>query len=194
MESELLKALAVTAELTHTEISAEAARVLAQDLKDYDPQAVLNALTRCRRELRGTLTLAAIIERIDDGRPGPEEAWAMLPRSEDDTVVWTDEMSEAFFAGAAMLMDTDPIAARMAFKEVYTKLLVQSRTDGKVTKWQVSLGHDKAGRATAITQAVEKGRLTQGYAAKLLPSPENSGNRNGGMKRITSPLKTETAK
>ena len=79
---ELLQALAVTAELTGTELSEPAARVMANDLAAYPVQQVLGALTRCRRELKGRLTVAAILERLDDGRPGPNEAWAMIPQDE----------------------------------------------------------------------------------------------------------------
>ena len=76
MKAELLQAIAVTAELTATELSKDAARALADDLDGYPVHAVLNALRACRRELTGRLTLAAVIQRIEDGRPGPEEALA----------------------------------------------------------------------------------------------------------------------
>ena len=102
----LLEALAVTAELTGTELSEAAARAMVADLQAYPAQQVLVALTRCRRELKGRLTIAAVLERLDDGRPGPNEAWAMIPQDEAGSVVWTQEMAEAFeqvFAGLRRL-------------------------------------------------------------------------------------------
>ena len=81
LDNELAEALAVTAELTGTELSVAAAKVMATDLAAYPRQQVLGALARCRRELKTRLTMAAVIERLDDGRPGAEEAWAMIPKS-----------------------------------------------------------------------------------------------------------------
>ena len=79
MKPSILKAIAVTAELTGTELSEAALRVMAGDLDTYPEAAVLRALDRCRRELKTRLTLAAALERIEgqDGRPGADEAWAI---------------------------------------------------------------------------------------------------------------------
>jgi glutamate formiminotransferase len=112
----LLEAIGVCCEITGTEISEVAARVMADDLARYPHQQVLGALTRCRREVRSRLTLADVIERLDDGRPGPQEAWAVVaPTLHDEgvTVVRTREMAVAF--GVALGLADDPIAARMAF-------------------------------------------------------------------------------
>ena len=175
MSASLLKAIAVTAELTGTDISESAARVMLQDLSRFPETQVLEALTRCRREIKGRLTIADVIQRLDDGRPGVEEAWAMLPKSEGASVVWTEEMSRAFGV-AGPLMDTDEIAARMAFKETYAKALNEARNAGVPVKWSASLGHDPYGRESVLLEAAQKGRLPAPYVAKLLPhmsaSPE----------------------
>lgn len=63
---DLLKAIAVTAELTSTVISEAGARIFADDLRHYRLEDVLDALTRCRRELKSKLTVAAVIERMDN--------------------------------------------------------------------------------------------------------------------------------
>src|ERR1043165_278765 len=124
MSTLLLKAIAVTAELTGTTMSEAAASVMAEDLTRYPENQVLVALTRCRRELRGRLTIADVIQRLDDGRPGPEEAWAMIPQDEAPSVVWTQEMASAF--GIALPLMDDPVAARMAFKEAYAKAVAKA--------------------------------------------------------------------
>lgn len=165
----LLQALAVTAELTGTELSGGAKRVMVDDLALYPEPQVLAALTRCRRELRGRLTIADIVMRLDDGRPGPEEAWAMMPRSEAVTVVWTDEMSRAWCAAARLVAAGDEIAARMAFKEAYIHELTDARAQQRQVRWTASLGHDPQGRETALLEAVERRRIDVGYAKKLLP-------------------------
>ena len=164
----LLEAIAVTAELTGTDMSKMAAKVMADDLARFPLPQVLAALTRCRRELRGRLTIADVISRIDDGRPGAEEAWAMLPKSEGASVVWTAEMATAYGV-AAPLMDSDEVAARMAFKEAYGKAVSEARNASTPTKWTPSLGQDAWGREFAIKQAVELGRLKADHAARLLP-------------------------
>ena len=169
---ELLHALAVTAELTGSEFSEAAARVMADDLEAYPLAQVLGALTRCRRELRGRLALAAIIERLDDGRPGPNEAWAMVPQDEATSVVMTDEIAEAFGVAAPLLRAGQIIAARSAFIESYTAAIAKARSEHRPLRWFPSLGQDPTTRAQALEEAVRKGRLTAGHAHAVLPTPD----------------------
>lgn len=161
---ELIQAVAVTAELCGRTFSEAAAKVFVQDLEGFDDQAVIKALSRCRREVRGFLTIADVVTRIDDGRPGPEEAWAMMPFDESQSVVWTDDMAAAFGVAIPLLAAGDKVAARMAFKEHYIKAVTESRDARKPVNWTPSLGHDKNTHAAALSNAVEKGRLTLGFA------------------------------
>lgn len=164
----LLQAIAVCAELTGTQLSQAAASVMADDLSRYPEPQVLGALTRCRRELRGKLSIADVLSRLDDGRPGPEEAWAMLPRDEASSVVWSDEMRQAFGVALPLIQDRDAVQARMAFLERYRALVQQARDSGVPVHWTPSLGHDPNGRDSALREAVEKGRLTAAHVAGLL--------------------------
>lgn len=173
---ELLQALAVTAELTGTQLSDGAARVMAEDLSAYPVQQVLGALTRCRRELKGRLTVAAVIERLDDGRPGPDEAWAMIPHDQAASVVWTTEMAEAFGIAHGLIAHGDMIAARMAFREAYARIVTAARAERRQVQWCPSLGHDPRGRQSVVDEAVRKGRLTAEHGARLLPSPDRPSN------------------
>lgn len=166
--SQVIKALAVTAQIFGKELAEDAARVYAMDLGGYSEAAVLTALSRCRRELRTFPAIADIIARVDDGRPGAEEAWALLPKDEESSVVWCDEMREAFGTVRSLIAD-DPIAARMAFREVYTRLVSEARAERKAPRWEPSLGHDKTTHEPAIREAVRKGLLDQSHAATLLP-------------------------
>jgi hypothetical protein len=171
---ELLQALAVTAELTNTELSEAAATVMADDLSTYPHAQVLGALVRCRRELRGRLTIAAVLERLDDGRPGPNEAWAMIPQDEDGSVVWSDEMAQAFGAAQPLISAGQTIAARSAFLEAYERLVAHARAEARPPRWTPSLGHDKRHRASAIETAQRFGRISAEHAAMLLPAPESA--------------------
>lgn len=165
----LLQAIAVTAELTQTQLSPAAAAVMADDLARYPEPQVMGALTRCRRELKRGMSIADVLSRLDDGRPGPEQAWAMIPHDEAATVVWTDEMREAFGVAFPLLSAGDAIQARMAFLEQYRTLVQTARDAGKAVRWQPSLGHDPYGREVALREAVEKGRLGAEHVATLLP-------------------------
>lgn len=169
----VLQALAVTAELTGTEISAAGAKVMASDLAPYPEPQVLGALARCRKELKGRMTVADIISRLDDGRPSPEEAWASLPFDETQTVVWTEEMAGAWGVALALLEDGDRIAGRMAFLESYRTRVQRARDACQPVKWTVSLGRDPEGRSMALEKAVEAGRITQTRAVALgyVPPP-----------------------
>lgn len=171
----LLKAIAVTAELTQTELSIDAARVMIDDLAQYDENQIMKALVRCRKELKPRmLTLSEIISRIDDGRPGAEEAWAMIPKSEFASVVWTAEMAEAFGICYKLIEEGDTVQARMAFIEAYRDRVARARDSGIKVQWMPSLGHDPQGREQVLMDAVEKGRLTAKHVSQLLPYREGS--------------------
>lgn len=166
----LIQAIAVTAELCGKVYTPAAAAMLAADLDGFDERAVTAALTRCRKELDGKpFNVAAVIARIDDGRPGPQEAWSMMPVDEAQSVVWTAEMCQAWAIAAPLLDGRGNIAARMAFIEAYGKALTTVRDQRLPATWTPSLGHDQRGREQALSQAVEKGRLSIGHARKLAP-------------------------
>jgi hypothetical protein len=167
---ELLQAVAVTAELCGRVFSEGAARVFVADLAAFPEPAVMKALARCRREVKGMLTIQDVVSRIDDGRPGVEEAWAQMPFDERQSVVWTDEMAQAFSVALPLLEDGEKVAARMAFKESYLRLIGEARDSGKPVNWTPSLGWDVRGRDQVLVEAVAKGRLTYDYAQTICPA------------------------
>lgn len=188
IDSEILKAVAVTAELTGTEITEMAAKVFAMDLAEYPKAAVMTALTRCRRELRSRLTLADVLLRIteQDGRPSADEAWALCPMSEDATAVITDEISAALAVAQPLIDAGDKIAARMAFKSAYERQVDEARQQNRPVKWWASLGHDKAGREPVIRQAVQQGRLSRDQALKHLPRLDDAPLDMAGQKQLAT--------
>lgn len=169
--SNVLKAIGVTAEIFGRQLSRDAVSAYAGDLDGYPEGLVLEALVRCRKELRAFPSIADIISRIDDGRPGPEEAWASLPRDESETHVWTSEVAQAYGAAAPLLAD-DPIAARMAFLEVYRKTVADNRARCIPPRWTVSLGHDPKQRERIVAEAVQAGRISHDVARQYLPTME----------------------
>ncbi|WP_129112125.1 hypothetical protein [Burkholderia pseudomallei] len=171
--SRVLEAIAVTAELCGKVFSPAAARQFAADLSPYPETQVLGALARCRREVKGILTLADVIARLDDGRPSADEAWAMMPRDETQSVVWTDEMAVAWGLASPLLSAGDQIAARVAFRDCYNRVVTLARCERREAQWRLSPGRDAAGRAQAIQDAIAKGRLSQRQGAQLLPAVAN---------------------
>lgn len=174
--AQLVEAVMVTSELCGRTFSEAAGRVFLADLSAYPEAQVLGALTRCRKECRGMLTVADVVSRLDDGRPGAEEAWASIPKTEDQTTIWTTEASQAFGVAVQLIDGGDMVAARMAFKESYLRMVAQARDTGQPVEWHVSLGHDPRGHAGALAQAVALGRLTLERArsfAPELPAPRS---------------------
>lgn len=170
---ELVGELAHTAEVCGCVLSKAAMLLMLRDLERYPESSVISALAKCRYMLKGRLTLADIVERIDDGRPGAEEAWgAVSGATEATTLVLTEEMQQALAVAWPQMAVGDLVPARMAFLETYRKVALTARAAGLPLKWRVSLGQDPAGRLAPIRDAVAKGRLTAADARALLPAHE----------------------
>ena len=109
----------------------------------------------------------------NDGRPGPEEAWAIARRATDEaaTVVWTAEMAQAWSVAIPLLGSRDDVGARMAFREAYQRLVAEARAGGTPPRWSASLGWDEQQRAQAIGQAVQLGYLPR-EELLALPAPK----------------------
>lgn len=171
-KSELLMMLAATAELCGAQFSPAAAEIFVRDLEGYPNEQVAGALKRCRQEVRGRLTVADVIARLDDGRPGVEQAWSMVAFDEAVTVVWTEEIRKAWAVSYRLLAEGDRVAARMAFKEAYVAAVQAARERREPVVWSVSLGTDPNGRSGPVLEAVEKGRIPLEHAQLWLPPSE----------------------
>lgn len=174
--ADIVKAITVTAELTGASMSGSAIAVMAQDLTArYDEDAISSALTRCRRELSRPLTAGAVFERLGqaDGRPTADEAWAIALDARDEalTVVWNDEICEAFALARPVLEAGDKIGARMAFRDAYDRIARNGREAGRVPAWRASLGWDASQRTSALKKAESLGLLPAPTVAALLPAP-----------------------
>lgn len=170
----LIGEIQATAELLGSPLSEGALLVLLSDLADYDENAILGALQRCRNECRGRLTPGDILTRIVDGHLSSDEAWAMMPRDEDVTIVWTDEMAAAWGIAKPLMDERDYVAARLAFRDAYVRAVGESRATKAKPKWRASLGRDPRGRRGPVDEAVRLGRLTAQGAALFLPPPDSA--------------------
>ena len=169
----LVEMLVATAEVMGEQIRPTAAAYMVNDLATYPLQVLASALTACRREVKGKLSLAAIMERIDDGHPTPNEAWAVAIRAADEavTLVWTEQTRDAWTAALPLVEAGDKIAGRAAFLEVYARLVKEARAVGGCAVFQPSLGHDSGARDAALQQAVAAGQLAHEQVAEYLTLP-----------------------
>lgn len=163
-------------------ISGGAKSMFFAAMAKYSLPTVRAALAaHCVDKVRGRFTPkpADLIEQIEasalnDGRPGPEEAWAiaLTSRDEADTVVWTAECAEAFMLCKPILALGDEVGARMAFKEAYARLVAQARAERLPAAWTASVGWDKSRHAAALTRAVTAGLLPAPSVAGLIAGPD----------------------
>lgn len=164
----LVRQLAATSELLGQEMKPNAAGLLADDLSTYDRKTIAAALQRVRMEHTGKLTPKAIIDRIDEvaGRPAANEAWAMAISAQDErnTVVWTQEASDAWAVAKPIADGGDMVGARMAFIAAYERLVRTAREERRMPVVTVSLGWDEQLRASAVEKAVKAGYLTESAA------------------------------
>jgi hypothetical protein len=165
----LAEAISVTSEVCGLPLSPAAVEMLARDLAGFSESAVMDALARCRLELQGPLKTSDIVVRIEDGRPDVDEAWNMMPASESASVVWTEEMAQAWGVAAPLLQAGDMSAARTAFRESYNKAVLRARIQRKPAQWIPSLGSDVTGRERVLLDAVKKKRISAEHAERLLP-------------------------
>lgn len=111
-----------------------------------------------------------------DGRPGPEEAWAIAVQATDEarTVVWTDEIAQAWGMAQPVLQKGDDVGARMTFREVYNRLVTDAREAGRKPMWTASLGDDKEQRDIAMQRAWRAGLLPKPEPVAALPAPDHA--------------------
>ena len=191
MRTELIQKIAVTFELCGTTLSAQAKAQVVDDLAKYPDEILSVALDRCRNEVKGRLSPKDIHDRIQsmDGRPGPDEAWALMPRSEEDSVCWTEEMASAF---EDVRMMPDRIAARRSFIDKYIRIVQEARRAGVPVRWMVSQGHDPSGREGCVRVALERGLIAEQTAEMLCPGINAPALPSHESKRELPPMETNT--
>lgn len=173
---DLLEQLYATAEVLGSEIKPSAATLMIRDLRDHKRGEIEQALARCRAEINGRLTLAAILERIPSANAHltPNEAWSVVLEAQDErrTILWTDEIATAAGVARPILDEGDRVGARMAFIAAYEREITVARVEGRGPRWWPSLGESKEMRREAIEKGIEKGLLSAPSIEHLLPAPE----------------------
>ena len=116
---------------------------------------------------------ADVLAQIPDDRPGADEAWAISVKGNDEgaTIVWTEEMAQAWGIARPVMRLGDEVGARVAFRDAYNRLIAAAKHAGHAVNWMPSLGHDVDGRYMALHEAELLGRIGGGDIAGLLPAP-----------------------
>lgn len=158
-------------------LSPRAMVSIFDDLEDWSIDAVMAALKFHRKTAKFAPTAFDIIDLLNakNRRPSADEAWAGRPKDEFDTVVWTQEMAEAYNIAYELIVEGDMIAARMAFKGAYERLCSESTLMQRPIAWTPCIGYDKKLIEPALQQAVLAGRISQERANKYLPAPVDCG-------------------
>ncbi len=187
-------------------LTAERQAIYARSLADMPIDQLSYAIGRAIKELKWFPKVAEIRElartqygALEDGRPGPEEAWARMPKgehAEEDSIVWCEEERAAYNACRSLLMSGDQIGARMAFKERYEKELAGARSQQKPVQWIMSAGFNIEHRLSTLAAAVQEKRMTiesalnfvpgerQNDFARMLPAPEAKGLLSGEVNKL----------
>lgn len=120
--------------------------------------------------------IAKAIKAIVDGasgRPSEDEAWAISISAidESETVVWTTDCAQAFESARPLLEVGDKIAARMAFKSAYERIVSASV---QPAEWFASIGTDPHKREHVLRKAVESRLIAQSVADRHIHRLEHS--------------------
>jgi hypothetical protein len=171
--------LTIMAEAFGEKLTEERQEIYCAGLAEFPQNRLDVAFRRARYELKWFPKLAELRELAgvvsgasNDARPGPEEAWARMPkgeRLEEDSIVWCEEERIAYGACRSLLLDGDQIAARMAFKERYERELATARSLGTPVHWTISAGHDVGSRLSMLAKAVEEKKLSLEGALTFVP-------------------------
>ena len=165
----LIEELGATMELSGQQIRPAALALLASDLSHIAKPLLRMALARIRAEHKGQILTGTVLQYVDHamGRLLPAEAYALALSSANDsaTIVWTNEIADAWAVAAPLLRAGDKFGARQAFVEAYARITGEARALRQLPKVQVSLGHDPEGRTRALQEAITAGRLPGGLEA-----------------------------
>lgn len=156
------------------EITAERIQIYTEALSDIPEPALQRAFWRAIRQSKFFPKISELRDfagySVHADRPGPEEAWARMPKGERlelDTVVWCEEERAAYNACRLLLIAGNEIAARMTFLERYRRELDLST--GQRVRWAICIGLDREDRMLKLSEAVTQGKVSADLALNFVP-------------------------
>lgn len=171
-------------DLTYDMIGVGQAKIISQaaklqwvkDMSAYPLDLLDAALTAHRQDPeRGKFIPkpADIIYQIERRMPvawlSADEVWPLLPKTESESAMMTQEMQQALAVAMPALSAGDDIAARIAFRAAYTRLTDRAKIERRMPQYILSRGTDFAGQVEAVCAGVRQGLLTTDHALKLIP-------------------------
>lgn len=161
----------------HKPLSDRAMAKAFQVLARYPLPMVLAAIdAHCSDRQRGQFPPkpADIIDQIerrnpDNQRPGADEAWMRTPPEEMS--YWaTDEMLGAWAVVAEEMHSERPdkVAARMAFKDAYSRLVDESKLQGRPVHWRLVRGARKDNLEDTVREGLRLGYIPPDEAHELM--------------------------
>jgi hypothetical protein len=99
-----------------------------------------------------------------------DEAWLIVPKSERDSAVWTDEMAEAWKECSDLYYSGDIFNATRGFKSAYQRICDRNKLTNRPIAWRLTRGTDNALLKTVVEDALRLGRLKPDYANRVLES------------------------
>lgn len=161
-------------------VTPELSKLVDLTFGNADQKLVMRAALEAMKTARGRITIAEIQKHLDllcppsaDEHPTAEEAWSLIPKSEDETAMLTGEMQDAFYRAGIRdhLERGDHFTAQRAFTKLYDENVAKSRAAGRKAEWVASVGSDKSLRIVGLEKAVSRGRMT--CEAATQHDPEN---------------------
>lgn len=171
---EMVTLMQLIAEYHDEDLSQSRAQMYASDLEAYSP-AEINQAWKTYRMALGNNKMPKpfqLIQFVQDGHPTAQESWAMIPRDESASVIWSDEMRAAYSIAEPLIREGNVSGAFFAYREEYEKQINQARALRKKPRWSPSFGDYKPGRDAALITAIERGRITPEKAVSLYPELE----------------------
>lgn len=169
-------------------LTVEAMNMIFEDLRDYPLELVKKALQAHRRDKdRGQwLPNAAHIEHQIDIRRvvkwiSADEAWAKMPKTEGQPALLNDVTVQALAAAQPFLEQLprpDMVAARMAFKGCYERLVERAKLERRVPVYFISPGGSIEEQQQVQDEAVRMGLLAP--PKKLQQLEHNTGGARSG--------------
>jgi hypothetical protein len=174
MKTEIAKVIALlTAEYDLPPFSPDRIAMWMGALSGFPRGSVMKSAENYMRTNRFKPQMADIVQgcmaQVPNAWLSADEAWALMPKSEAESCMMTDETSKAMAVAQPLLNVGDKVAARMAFRAAYDRLVDQARMDGRQPRFFPSFGDDIHGRAAMLGNAVKAGQLRLESALDLAP-------------------------
>lgn len=154
-------------------------------LREFPDGTVRNSAARHIKTSHFKPQLADIVKgceaQVSGSWLGADEAWARMPKSEHESAMLTDEIAQAIAAATPLLEQGDKIAARMAFKDAYTRLVEQARIEGRQPRYFPSFGTDPHASVVMLAKAVQMGQVSTDAAIAWQPEHATSIVRMAGV-------------